>query len=100
MNEKGVGISDTSGKNCRITGSSLYCGTIGLSSLQKQIKAGGYIGKRVIIELENLDEQEYQNLDEGNIIAHIGRIRKKVETDAKQPRYIQTVRGVGYKFTK
>lgn len=38
--------------------------------------------------------------DEGNITAHIGRIRKKIEPDPKEPVYIQTVRGVGYRFAK
>ena len=38
--------------------------------------------------------------DEGNITAHIGRIRKKIEPDPRNPVYIQTVQGVGYKFVK
>lgn len=38
--------------------------------------------------------------DEANITAHIGRIRKKIESDPRNPVYIQTVRGVGYKFAK
>jgi len=29
---------------------------------------------------------------------HIVRLRKKIETDPEQPLYLQTVRGVGYKF--
>lgn len=29
---------------------------------------------------------------------HIGKLREKLEVDSKQPRYIQTVRGFGYKF--
>ena len=28
----------------------------------------------------------------------IVRLRKKIETDPEQPLYLQTVRGVGYKF--
>ena len=36
--------------------------------------------------------------DGGNITAHIGHIRKKLETDSGSPVYIQTVHGVGYKF--
>lgn len=38
--------------------------------------------------------------DSGNITAHIGHIRKKLEPDPRNPIYIQTVRGVGYKFAK
>ncbi len=29
---------------------------------------------------------------------HIQHIRKKIEPDPKNPRYVQTVRGMGYKF--
>lgn len=36
--------------------------------------------------------------DGGNITAHIGHIRKKMESDFECPVYIQTVHGVGYKF--
>jgi two-component system, OmpR family, alkaline phosphatase synthesis response regulator PhoP len=31
---------------------------------------------------------------------HIQRIRKKIESDPSNPRYIQTVRGIGYKFAE
>ncbi len=31
---------------------------------------------------------------------HIQRIRRKIESDPKTPRYIQTVRGIGYKFAE
>lgn len=31
---------------------------------------------------------------------HVQRIRKKIEPDPKEPRYIQTVRGIGYKFAE
>ncbi len=30
---------------------------------------------------------------------HIRHLRKKIESDDKNPQYIQTIRGVGYKFT-
>lgn len=36
--------------------------------------------------------------DVGNITAHIGHIRKKMEINSRCPIYIQTVHGVGYKF--
>ncbi|MBZ0297046.1 MAG: response regulator transcription factor [Anaerolineae bacterium] len=36
--------------------------------------------------------------DERVVDVHIGRIRQKLEVDPANPQYVQTVRGVGYKF--
>jgi len=36
--------------------------------------------------------------DDNNIMVHIRRLRKKIENDAENPKYIKTVWGVGYKF--
>lgn len=36
--------------------------------------------------------------DDRVVDVHIGRIRQKLENDAANPRYIHTIRGVGYKF--
>lgn len=36
--------------------------------------------------------------DERVVDVHIGRIRQKLEVDPANPQYLQTVRGVGYKF--
>ena len=35
-----------------------------------------------------------------SIDSHIKNLRRKLETDPRQPRYIQTVYGVGYRFTE
>ncbi|MFE4711998.1 response regulator transcription factor [Paenibacillus sp. NPDC056722] len=50
-------------------------------------------------------EQIYRNLwnepflDGGNtVMVHIRNIREKIELDPKQPRYVQTVWGIGYKL--
>ncbi|HEX7714520.1 MAG TPA: response regulator transcription factor [Bacillota bacterium] len=43
--------------------------------------------------------QEEYAFDDNNIMVHIRRLRKKIEPDAETPTYIQTVWGVGYKFT-
>jgi len=42
------------------------------------------------------DYEGYQR----NIDPHINRLRKKLETDPKEPRYVLTVRGVVYKFNE
>ncbi len=42
---------------------------------------------------------DYSEVVETRVVdVHIGQIRKKIEIDQKQPSWIQTVRGVGYKF--
>lgn len=38
--------------------------------------------------------------DDSNIMAIISRLRKKLERDAGHPVYIQTVKGVGYRFNR
>lgn len=34
------------------------------------------------------------------IDVHIGKIRQKIEDDASRPKYILTVRGLGYRFAE
>ncbi|HBV87338.1 MAG TPA: DNA-binding response regulator [Desulfosporosinus sp.] len=38
--------------------------------------------------------------DDNTIMVHISHIRNKIEADPKNPRYIKTIRGIGYKFHK
>ncbi len=42
--------------------------------------------------------QEEYVYDDDNIMAVISRIRKKIETNPAAPRFISTIRGVGYRF--
>jgi DNA-binding response OmpR family regulator len=39
---------------------------------------------------------EYQ--DPATVTVHVGRLRQKIERDPDQPRWLITVRGVGYRF--
>lgn len=41
---------------------------------------------------------EYYINDENTITVHISNLRKKIEANKREPHYIQTVRGIGYKF--
>lgn len=44
-------------------------------------------------------DEEYA-FDDSNIMSFISKLRKKIEPDPEHPFYIQTVRGVGYRFNK
>ncbi|HLR69390.1 response regulator transcription factor [Virgibacillus alimentarius] len=56
----------------------------------------------IVLSREQLVNQIYPNTEhdvmERTIDAHIKKIREKVEEHAKNPKRIQTVRGMGYKF--
>lgn len=43
--------------------------------------------------------EEYA-FDDSNIMSFVSKLRKKIEQNPEQPFYIQTVRGVGYRFNK
>ncbi len=43
--------------------------------------------------------EEYIN-EKGIIMTHVRHIREKIEPDSKTPRYIENIRGVGYRFKK
>jgi DNA-binding response OmpR family regulator len=44
------------------------------------------------------DEDIY--CDDNTIMVHISHIRNKIETDPRNPEYVKTIRGIGYKFHK
>jgi DNA-binding response OmpR family regulator len=49
--------------------------------------------------LDKVWSTEYEGYQR-NIDPHINRLRKKLEVDPKNPRYVLTVRGVGYKLNE
>lgn len=56
---------------------------------------GKILTKRQIYEAVWKEEYVY---DDANIMAVISRLRKKIEPDPSEPRYIQTIKGIGYQF--
>jgi hypothetical protein len=50
--------------------------------------------------LELVRDYEALEADERTINVHVSHIRDKIEPDPAQPRYIKTVRGVGYAFSE
>lgn len=41
---------------------------------------------------------DYFSSDDNTLMVHISKIREKIETDPKNPQYLKTVRGLGYKI--
>lgn len=41
---------------------------------------------------------EYFESDDNTMMVHISKLREKIEDDPKDPKYIKTIRGLGYKF--
>lgn len=58
---------------------------------------GKILTKRQIYESVWGEEYVY---DDSNIMAIISRLRKKTEENPGNPKYIQTVKGIGYRFNK
>lgn len=49
-------------------------------------------------ELLTRMRENHSDLELSNIDVHVHRVRRKIESNPKNPRYIQTVWGVGYRF--
>lgn len=60
------------------------------------MKAKGRVKSREAL-LEDVSERRFDVFDR-SIDVHVSQLRKKLGDDAKSPRFIQTVRGVGYKL--
>lgn len=66
-----------------------------LSYLMK--KDGGVVSREELIYNVNMISEDTSNK---SIDVIIGRIRQKLNENSKEPKYIQSVRGIGYKFIK
>ncbi|TVY10804.1 response regulator transcription factor [Paenibacillus cremeus] len=54
-----------------------------------------------VLSLEQLYKMTWgvdSNGDTRTLLVHISNLRKKIETNPAEPRYVHTVRGIGYKF--
>jgi DNA-binding response OmpR family regulator len=52
------------------------------------------------MQIYELIKGEYFESDENTIMVHISKLRDKIEDDSKNPLYIKTIRGLGYKIEK
>ncbi|MCI6271626.1 MAG: response regulator transcription factor [Erysipelotrichaceae bacterium] len=67
-----------------------------LKILMTLIKEPGKIITKV--QLYKNINGEYIETDDNTIMVHISRLRDKIEDDPRNPKYIKTIRGLGYKF--
>ena len=64
--------------------------------LAKLMKYPGRVYSRA--QLYESINGEYCDSDDSTMMVHISNLREKIEEDPKNPKYIKTVRGIGYKF--
>ena len=48
--------------------------------------------------LENLWDIDGDFVDDNSLSVYIRRLREKIEKDSSNPKYIKTVRGIGYRW--
>ncbi len=66
--------------------------------LSLMLKREGFvISREDIFENSDLMNADYEN--SGSLAVIINRIRHKIEDNPKEPKYLHTIRGMGYKFT-
>lgn len=66
--------------------------------LKHLIESPGRIFTKKQIYCAVWDEELYY--DDNTVMVHISHLRNKIETNPKNPEYIKTIRGIGYKFEK
>lgn len=66
--------------------------------LSMLMKTPGKIYTKMQI-FENINGDYYES-DDNTLMVHISKIREKIEDDPKNPAYLKTVRGLGYKIDK
>jgi two-component system OmpR family response regulator len=61
-------------------------------------KNGMVVSREYILNESSVMGKEKESENAGSLAVIINRIRQKIEENPKQPKYLQTVRGVGYKL--
>jgi DNA-binding response OmpR family regulator len=79
-------------------GEVLYLTPTELKILMLLMKEPGKTFTKVQI-YENIIGEYFQS-DDNTLMVHISRLREKIEDDPKNPEYIKTIRGLGYKIEK
>lgn len=89
---------DLPSRTATLDGKSLDLTTMEFDLLAFLIAHPGHVFTRMQL-LERVQEHAYQGY-ERTIDVHVKNLRKKLDDDPHTPRFIETVRGVGYRFVK
>jgi DNA-binding response OmpR family regulator len=79
-----------------VRGDAIYTTTTEFRLLEVLIRSSGRVIARQ--RLLELIWGSSRNVDPRSVDVYISRLREKIEQDPKSPRYLQTMRGVGYRF--
>jgi DNA-binding response OmpR family regulator len=114
----GTVLRRTTGRHRQSPSSTLEFGELTIDTLAREIRVSGALvettakefallaflagSPRQVFTREQLLAQVWDSSSEwqdaGTVTEHIRRIRRKIEVDPDQPRWVRTVRGVGYRF--
>ena len=79
-----------------LRGEALDLTALEFAILASLLKAKGRVKTREAL-LEEVSDRRFDVFDR-SIDVHVSQVRRKLGDDAKQPRFIRTIRGVGYKL--
>jgi two-component system OmpR family response regulator/two-component system alkaline phosphatase synthesis response regulator PhoP len=96
--EIGALVIDKRRHEVSVSGSRIELTPLEFHILEKLASEPGRAWSRndLLDEVWSTDYEGYQR----NVDPHINRLRRKIEADPKNPRYVLTVRGVGYKLNE
>ncbi len=97
IEQKKIFVLDSEKKEIRKNGVYLKLTAAEFEILSLFIKRESFIVSREdIFENSDILNSDYEN--SGSLAVIINRIRHKIEDNPKEPKYLQTIRGMGYKF--
>jgi DNA-binding response OmpR family regulator len=89
---------DPARREVRLGGEEIHLTAVEFDLLAAMAARPGVVfGRRQL--LERLWGEDYFG-DDHVVDVHVARLRKKLKDDSSDPRYVQTVRGVGYRFRR
>lgn len=94
--EYGDLLIDSKSRNVKIKGEPVKLTTTEFEILYLLASHPGWVYTYQQI-YEAVWHEEYA-CEKGSIMSHIQRLRRKIEADCQHPRYIENIRGIGYRF--